>query len=75
MYKHNQNVAVRTAFCHSGIGEEEYLCLYTLIEHVTQQTLNQGMTDLDETVKQGKQAHDEAAAAVNDPAKRVKVSE
>ena len=44
-------------------------------KNVTQQTLNQGMSDLDETVKQGKQAHDEAAAAVNDPAKRVKVSE
>lgn len=42
---------------------------------VTQQTLNQGMNDVNESVKQAKEAHAKAEAAVNDESKRVKVSE
>lgn len=42
---------------------------------VTQQSLNQGRNDVSESVKQAKEAHSQAEAAVNDASKRVKVSE
>lgn len=42
---------------------------------VSQQSLNQSRNDLNESVKQAKEAHAEAQAAVNDSSKRVKVSE
>jgi uncharacterized protein YlxW (UPF0749 family) len=43
--------------------------------NVTQQTLSQDMNDLDAAIKQNKQYHDQAKAAVEDPSKQVKVSQ
>ncbi len=42
---------------------------------VTQQSLNQSVSDLNETTKKSQVAHDAAKKAVNDQSKRVKVSE
>ena len=42
---------------------------------VTQQSLNRGRNDVNESVKQVKEAHAQADAAVNDASKRVKVTE
>ncbi len=44
-------------------------------ETVTQQSLNQSRNDVNESVKQSKEAHSQADAAVNDASKRVKVTE
>lgn len=44
-------------------------------KNVTQQVLQQDLTDLDSSVKKSQQAHAEAKTAVDDPAKRTKVSQ
>lgn len=44
-------------------------------ENVTQQVLQQDLTDLDSSIKKSQAAHEEAKKAVDDPAKRIKVSE
>lgn len=43
--------------------------------NVTQQVLQQDLTDLDSSIKKTQQSHESAKKAVDDPAKRIKVSE
>lgn len=43
--------------------------------NVTQQVLQQDLTDLDSSVKKSQEAHEDAKKAVEDPSKRIKVSE
>lgn len=44
-------------------------------KEVTQQSLSQGVNDMNESVKESQEAHEQAKKAVEDPTKRVKVSE
>lgn len=43
--------------------------------NVTQQVLQQDLTDLDSSVKKSQEYHTNAKSAVDDPAKRIKVGE
>lgn len=44
-------------------------------KQVSQQKLNRDLNDINESIDKSKEAHTAAQAAVNDPSKRVKVSE
>lgn len=44
-------------------------------KEVTQQTLSDGMTNVNDAVKESQDAHEQAKKTIEDPAKRVKVSE